>query len=108
MTEPKFGYEKGEGLYDSYDGKWVVIYPTGVNSTFSGRFRGVKEGYAILNPFQGGEMKEGKLVRKLISNDGHSLAPLMGSAIEPVTEKYIIEYCKMLNKKDKENKKSKK
>lgn len=107
MTEHGFGFEM-EKLYESYIGKWVLIYPTGVNSNFSGRFMGVKEGYAILNPFQGGEIKEGKLVRKIIRNDGHSLVPLIGSAIEPVTEKYIIEYCKMLNKKDREKKESKK
>jgi len=100
MTQ--FGIDKRKGLYDKYIGKWVIIYPTGINNSFSGKMVEINEGNAILNPFQFGEVKEGKLVRKLISNSIGSTIPLVGSVIEPVTEEYLVSYCELMNKKDNE------
>ena len=95
----ELGIDEKKGLYDEYIRKWVVIYPHGINSDFSGKCIAIREGYAVLNPFQGAEIKEGRLVRKLIRNRGSSLVPLVGSAVEPTTEEHIIRYCKMINKK---------
>ena len=104
MVNTNFGVEKKKGLYDSYIGKWVIVYPQGINIPFSGKLVEIKEGYGLLNPFQGGEFKEGKLVRRLVNDDGNSLVPLFGSAIEPTTEEYLGSYCETMNKKSEEEK----
>lgn len=106
MTEPKFGMKEREGLYEKYIHKWIIIYPQGINGNFPGYCTGIKDGYAILNPFIGAEIKEGKLIRKLIENDGSSIIPLIGSAIEPTTKEYLMSYHEMMNKKDDEKKNS--
>jgi hypothetical protein len=101
MAKPGFGLNRNKGLYDQYLGRFVIIYPAGINTSFSGKVIDIIEGYAVLNPFQGGEICEGKLVRKLIGHIGNSLVPLIGSAIEPVTEEYLTEYYKLRDKEDK-------
>ncbi len=100
MTETPFGIKRKKVVYEDYIGRWALIYPTGLNTTFSGKIVAIVEGNAILNPFQHGEIKEGKLVRKLITDKTGSLVPLIGSTIEPTTEKYLIDYCEMMNKKE--------
>jgi len=59
MSENKFGFNKESGIQEQYIGKWVIIYPPGINKTFSGYCKDVREGYALLNPFGGeGSLKE--------------------------------------------------
>jgi hypothetical protein len=106
MTKPKFGIDKKEGIHEIYIGKWIIIYPQGINGNFTGYCTGIKDGYAILNPFIGAEVKEGKLIRKLIENDGSSIIPIIGSAVEPTTKEYLINYHEMMNKKESEKKDS--
>jgi hypothetical protein len=107
MTDSEFGFDK-EKLHDNYIGRWVLIYSSGLNTAFSGKLMAIKEGYGLLNPFQHEEIKEGKLVRKLVEDDIGSIVPLIGSAIEPTTEEYLTAYCEMLNKKESKKKESKK
>ncbi len=98
-----YGIEDKKGFYQEYVGKWVVVYPAGINTQFSGKLVEIIDGYGALKPFQGGKIEKGKLVRKLIGDDGRSLVPLVGSAIEPTTKESIINYCKMFNKKSEES-----
>lgn len=100
--ENQFGYEKTEDELTECIGKWVIIYVPGISTNFAGKVDRIKNGYAFLNPFQRGDVKEGKLVRGLMSDEIGSLVPLIGSAIEPVTEQYLLDYCKLLDKRDEE------
>jgi len=98
MTEkPEFGMRRKENFYDEYIGRFVIIYPSSGNNNFAGKLIEVKEGYATLNPFQGGgPNEEGKLIRKLIyENSKVFISPC--TAIEPTTEENIINICKSFN-----------
>ena len=101
-----FGLEKRKSLYEQYIGRWVIIYPVGVHVNFAGKVTDVKEGYAVLNPFQSEDVEEGTLVRKLVTDETGSLAPLEGSGIKPTSERYLRAYCELANKKDLEEEKN--
>ncbi len=101
MTDTGFGIgEREEELYKKYINEWIVIYPHGINGTFSGYCIGVKDGYALLKPFQDGKIKEGRLVRALIRDRKPSIVPLMGGVVEPTTEKHILDYLELMNEKE--------
>jgi hypothetical protein len=97
MTEkPEYGMKRKENFYDEYIGKFI-IYPSSRNSNFVGKLIEVKEGYATLNPFRGGEHnEEGKLIRKLIYENSKVFISHC-TAIEPTTEENIINFCKSFN-----------
>ena len=99
MTErPEFGMTRKENFYDEYIGKFVIICPNSGNNNFAGKLIEVKEGYATLNPFQGGKFdEEGKLVRELIYEN--SKIYILGTSIEPTTQENIINFCKRMNRK---------
>jgi hypothetical protein len=83
--------------YERYIGKYVVIYPSGINTHFSGKLIQIEENYGLLKPFQSGEYDDrGKIIRK-ISNKESSI-PLIGAAIETTTRKNLENFCKSLNK----------
>ncbi len=100
--ETPFGMKKRENFYDEYIGKFVIIYPISGNNNFAGKLIEVKEGYATLNPFQGGVIdKEKGLIRKLIhENSKVCICPCVG--IEPTTEENIISFCNQNNRKSKD------
>lgn len=100
--ENQFGYKKTEHELSEYIGKWVIIYVPGISTNFAGKIDKIKDGCAIINPFQRGDVKEGKLVRGLMFDEIGSRVPLAGSTIEPVTEQYLLDYCKLLDKRDEE------
>ena len=102
----EFGATKRNNVYESYIGRWVIIYSQGLHTNFSGKVTEIKEGYALLNPFQAGEVKEGMLVRKLIEDERGALVPLEGSAVEPTTEDHLRSWCEIMNKRDSEKKDS--
>jgi len=82
-------------LYDEYRNKWIVIFPQGIQKTFSGHCVDIREGYAVLDPFNGKRLKDGKLENALI--EGRSIVPLIGSAVEPTTKEDIIAFLESLN-----------
>jgi len=82
-------------LYDEYRNRWIVILPQGIQRIFSGYCADIREGYAVLDPFHGKQLKEGKLEDTLI--EGRSIVPLMGSAVEPTTKEDIIAFLESLN-----------
>jgi hypothetical protein len=97
MTD-EFTIPRKEKFYGEYIGQFVMIYPISRNEIFNGRLIDVKDGLAILNPFQGSEVTgEGKLIRKLIPKN--SKVNIIGVvAIEPTTEENLVNYCNARNK----------
>lgn len=85
-----------ENEWGEYIGKYVIIYPSH-GSNFAGRITGLKNGYAILNPYQGGEydIKKG-LIRMLVyKNSRVRIADC--TAIEPTTKKNLENSCIFIN-----------
>ena len=93
-----FGLDNTEETWKEYIGQYVIIYPAMSHSTFSGKMVGIEEGYAVLNPFQGGSYdKEKGLIRKMIHRNSRvSLVGVVG--IEPSTLRDIEAYCKFSNR----------
>ncbi|MBI2043189.1 hypothetical protein HYT25_02260 [Candidatus Pacearchaeota archaeon] len=109
-----FGREEiKERTYDKYIGRYVIIYVQGQQTNFSGQVNSIKEGYIILNPFQGGEwdVKKG-LIRKLIYDDS-TIRVSDISVVEPITKENLERFFEFNNRKEArklkdERKKSKK
>ena len=82
-----FGAMNHEGPWDEFKGEYVVIFPSGVNNSFSGRMVDIKDGeYAILHPYSGVEYDgRGNAVKKVI--DRRSQVFLPGSHIEVITKR---------------------
>ena len=89
------GFDGRMNLYDEYRDKWVVIFPQRIQGTFSGYCVDIREVYAVLDPFNGKRLKDGKLENALI--EGRSIVPLMGSVVEPTTKEDIIAFLESLN-----------
>ncbi|MDP3986939.1 MAG: hypothetical protein Q8P81_01805 [Nanoarchaeota archaeon] len=92
----KFGFEKSKGLWDDYLGEWIIIFPQGQNTGFSGWCMGIKEGYAILSPFNGGRSNNGRLEGVLVE-EGISTVPLAGSVIQPTDRESVLAYIASAN-----------
>jgi len=97
MNRRSFGLPEKESIFDEYIGKYVMIYPQH-GSTFAGKLTKIEEGFANLNPYEGGIWhKEKGLVRKMIyKNSKINLSYII--IIEPTTKKNLENYCKFCNK----------
>ncbi|MBU1135948.1 MAG: hypothetical protein ABIG37_02795 [Nanoarchaeota archaeon] len=113
-NKPQFGIsETRRSLEDLYLNRWIVVYTSYQQTTFTGKFKEITEdGYLVLQPFQGTVCDSDRgLIRKLvdepslISTANHSIV-----AIEPTTEEVLEAYCEKQNeqlKKQQELKESK-
>jgi hypothetical protein len=102
MTENGFGINKKESIWHNYIGQWVTIRVPGIPTSYAGRVEDIREDHALLSPFQSGHYTDEDFFYEM--SKGTSLIPLVGSAIEPTTEKNIIDYCNYMNKKSLEEK----
>jgi hypothetical protein len=98
MTDERipFGVGEREKVLDRYKGRFIYLFTQG-GPTFSGRFIGVEDNYAVLNPFQTKVFtKDGNFERKLI---GEEELVCLGSVfgIEPTTEESLIGCCKYVD-----------
>lgn len=97
MVNDGFCMEKEENIFQRYIGRYVVIYPMQGSRSFAGKLVSLKDGYGILNPFQGATYEPEKgLVRKMIYDD--SVVPILGAAVEPASIKDLESYCDSVNK----------
>ena len=109
MTESpktKFGYDNQGKLFDSYIGEWAIIRPTGMSTTYAGKIIGVKEDCVLLNPYECADWDVEKgMILKLNKTAKPLSVPLIGSAIEPTTQKTLENYCAYQNKINEESRK---
>ena len=93
--------DKKDLIWDEYIGEYIVITSQSGSNT-SGRLVEVKEGYAVLNPFQGAEYdSERGRTRKLVHKNAKVNA-LMVSEITPTTKKDLEAFCIYTDKKERE------
>ncbi len=92
-----FGLDSGEEVWKEYIGRYVVIYPSMHQATFSGKLTRIEDGYGILHPHISGHYdKEKGLIRHLVNEDSKvDMTHLV--AIEPTTRKSIEASCEFLN-----------
>ncbi len=92
-----FGLSKRRNNFDKYIGEYVIIYPSSGNTNFAGRITSIEDGFATLNPHQGGFCTETGLIRKMIDKDSTiNLYHING--IEPTTKESLENYCNGWNK----------
>lgn len=65
-SEPSFGIPKGEKIHKKYIGKYVVIYPSNGTNNFAGKITEIEDGFAVLNPHQGGIYTKEGLIKKMV------------------------------------------
>ncbi|MFH1801350.1 MAG: hypothetical protein ABH804_00755 [archaeon] len=78
--------EKNESIWDEYIGRYVLIYSQ-QGTTFAGKITGIKEGYAVLNPFQGGKYDSKKGLIKVMVNENSKVRLIGCIGIKPITKK---------------------
>lgn len=99
--ERLFGVPRKQGEFEEYINEWIIINVRGISNSFGGYCVDIRDGYAVLNPFQGAKWDGEKgLTRKLIRKN--SKVPLEGSSIQPTTKKDLENYCEYLNAQDSE------
>jgi hypothetical protein len=92
-----FGLTKEKKIYDRYIGEYVIIYPSIGNANFAGKITKIEDGFAVLNPHQGGRCTENGLIRKMIKKD--SIVNIFNiNAIEPTTKESLENFCEVYNK----------
>lgn len=99
----------GNGITEEenpYLGRWVIIYPQGISSSFCGKVREITGNYAILNPFYtlNSYVKRNKeTLRKSALTKGDFRVPLINAAIEPTTKSSLENAVKFHNEQKKKN-----
>ncbi len=100
--EPSFGLPKGEEIHKEYIGEYVVIYPSNGTNNFAGRIKKIKNGFAVLNPHQGGIYTKEGLVKKMIEKDAE-VDIIHINGIEPTTKESLENFCELYNKRNNQN-----
>ena len=86
-----------DAVYERHIGNYVILDLRGSHSTIGGKFIGIEDGHAILNPSQGTKWdstKGGKrvLIRKDRTTRLEDVVDIM-----PTTRKDILNYCTYMN-----------
>lgn len=97
--------KKADLLERHYGKRWIVLYAK--TRTYSGKYIGMDEGFAILKPFKGGNYRKGAF-RDSIENETSLVRIIDIEAFEPTTRENVEGYCRMINKRRRaeENKES--
>ena len=95
-NQSNFGIPKREKVQDQYIGQYVIIYPSTGNNNFAGKVTDIQDGFAILNPYQGGYCTKEGFVKKMI--DKNALVDIAhANAVEPTTEENLENFCELWN-----------
>ena len=110
IDEFKRNLEKYDSWKEYYN-KYVIVFQQ-QGSTFAGRLIGAdREGYIILNPFQGwvyGKEKGGVVRKSELIKGNSKIRSDFIATIEPTTKKSLEAACEYTNEhEEKNNKKSK-
>ena len=93
---------KPEKPYDEYMEKFIGISVTGSGGAYYGKLTNIdgRRGIYTLNPYKGPDIKEGKLVQKLIKkNRKIEVSGNQGVDIFYCSKKTILKFCEEENEK---------
>lgn len=99
MVEDGFGVPEKKHVYEDHIDKWRFLHPRSDSTSFTGKIDRVKDGYYILNPFQGIDYSNGYPKLVIIEED----FPIETSqiyALQPTTEKSVRKYVEKTNEKE--------
>jgi hypothetical protein len=91
------GPRKVDNEFKNYVGKYVTIEVLPQGQTYYGYLKSFEKRVAVLNPYRGDTLKEGRLENCLLSKDKTIELKGLNVAIEDISNEVIEEYCKHTN-----------